>query len=47
MVFLMYNIQLDTEKYLYLIEARDKIKFPRGTTRISQLNTEFQAVLDP
>ena len=45
-VFLMYNIKLDTEKYLYLIEARDKIKFLRGTSSINQLHTAVQAVLD-
>ena len=47
MVFLMYNIQLDTAKYLYLIEERDKIQCLRGTASINQLNTAFQAVLDP
>ena len=46
MVFLMYNIKIDTEKYLYLIEARDKIKFLRGTSSINQLHTAVQAVLD-
>ena len=46
MVFLIYNIKLNTEKYLYLIEARDKIKFLQGTSSINQLHTVVQAVLD-
>ena len=47
MVFLMYNIKLDTEKDLYLIEARDTIKCLRGTASINQLNISVQEVLDP
>ena len=43
----MYNIQLDTAKYLYLIEARDKIQCLRGTASINHLNTAVQAVVDP
>ena len=47
MAFLMYNIQLNEAKYLYLIEARDEIQCLRGTSSINQLNKAVQEVLDP
>ena len=46
MFLLMCTIQIDTEKYLYLIEARYKIQCLRGITSINQLKKAVQAVLD-
>ena len=44
---LIYNVKIDTAKYSYLIEARDKVKCLRGTASINQLNKAVQSVLDP